>query len=701
MIYKKIIIPIMFLILLSFVVADNPPYNNYHWGDTNFAGKGTLRSLGANENTYCQPFIAQTTGTITKFYMHGTNPSGRIYWCLSSFVQNPVSGCFGGDPSGNMVNSWFPTTGQNVNYDVVKGQTYYSCVQVDQFAGTGNLLVGDYDYYTIDDSSGYIGITTPSSSDQIETYQPNPQLFFSQSDGNGSYTGFSAINYTVRAFQYCMDNSTTDCHIFSSNFADSLTGEQLNDMVGEVFQFNPDSSSLVNVTLMTGFHLTGCPTCRYRVEVFEWDEVTNTTGVSLYNSSNIASSGATLSSYGFEKQTHTLESVVNLVNDDYYLVGARCMVGCTSSLSERLHLLNSNHLSTTDFFIQGFDDENSYRYSDVWSGLHTDVNYDTWFLLGLDNPVWIEEEEQDPSNLTNCSTNCTTWDGSSYLKEDFNGDISTCDWAVNDYYCWDNQIITDKTYDYYSIFKNTDLKYDIDSRYFTVSFDIRLADIEQDGYVSVSLYDHDFVKYVNVLFGDNNILYNNENGDLVSRYTNMSTTSSKTVQLHIDLTDDDFDLYYDNSLVASSLQFVDVFYNMVNIYGIRISSQDAGYILDDLEVYATNQNNIRTFVDGDLPSFDVDEDESFCGYFTQNKPTCTQDSDCETGLCLPTGRCASFDFTYCDEKGKKRGNMCMVSAMTSCVLNSTGELILSNFFLFLIFVVLMMGLVYLTIMLRS
>jgi len=706
--YKKIILPILFFMLIFNVYAEE----NYHAYDENKFGNVQIQigSDGAeafgtvNNISLCIESVAPKNGYINSFYLEGGTWSYATEYCLSNTLSIPTTNCPTG-VSGTLSLDSVENVTNYLNYEFYKGETFYICIQEPTNSGTQQIDTVATNSFVIDEGNETWDTFSSSDINDLKQYK-------SPLGGFGIWYHSDVLDWYKRSknaqnVQFCMLDSVTleeTCYSQASKYL-SIYGSncgEIDEKVGEIFQWKGEDGVTIDNINMWLYGGVGNPTtAKFKIGVDEIDITDNST-FNLYLGGEHNYSEIT-NATNIKKITDEITfSLIDLETDNYYLIYFVCTSGCSSPATLNGICGAFNYWDSDSYFIKGFQDETGKMFKD-------DGTYNTFPQLDLaflfessESQLWNDDEEtQNPSNLTNCSTNCTTWSGSSYLKEDFNGDISTCNWAVNDYYCWNNQIITDKTYDYYSIFKNTDLKYDTDSRYFTVSFDIKPADIEPDGYVSIGLYDLDFVKYVNVLFGDNNILYNNENGNAVSRYTNLSSSTTKNIQLHIDLTDDSFDLYYDGSLIDSGLQFTNDFYNADNIYGIRISSSEAGYILENLEIYATNQNNVRTAVDGDIPNFDVNEDESFCGYFTRNTPSCSVDSDCETGKCMLTGRCASFDFNYCDDNGKTRGNMCMVSAVTSCVLNSTGDIILDNFFLFLVFLIIIMLFVYLLIMARN
>lgn len=328
----------------------------------------------------------------------------------------------------------------------------------------------------------------------------------------------------------------------------------------------------------------------------------------------------------------------------------------------------------------------------------TDYDYMGIQTTAIFNTAWdnikLYNGTQQPEQTSNCTTTCTTWENPYILKEDFNGYINTCDWAVTENICFSGQLTRDTTDGYYTIYKNTDYVSNTDVRYVTVSFDLQPTDIETNGKVSVTIFDSDSYGYLRFFVGELGKFYNYADGNMDLVFGNTSTSESNTVQLHIDFSDDDYDVWYDGTKVSSSNSFYDDFVNIEDINAIRITSQNAEYELSNLEIFTSDQNNEPLIVDIGNPISIIDEDKKFCGLFYKETPECTYDSDCETGSCLPSGTCSSFDMTYCDENGHPRGNYCVIAGLTSCTLESSANLILDNFLLFLVFLILLVVAVY-------
>jgi hypothetical protein len=71
--------------------------------------------------------------------------------------------------------------------------------------------------------------------------------------------------------------------------------------------------------------------------------------------------------------------------------------------------------------------------------------------------------------------------------------------------------------------------------------------------------------------------------------------------------------------------------------------------------------------------------------------TCTQDTDCITGLCGKSmsglnRECSKFNWTICDNQGMNRGNKCYMRATGMGFVGSFGNFILENFLYVLLFI---------------
>ena len=378
----------LFLIICISVnaVVEYPPYTNEFYGNTNWISESDTRSLTGANNTYCQPFVAYTSGTVEKIFTQFSNSGATVNWCLYSSTSYPNEACLGNGGSFVGVGVDFNDNGQDVNLSVIRGNTYYLCLQGDTSAGgSATVNVGDKDFYSGTDDAGiFSGITTPYNPLWVEGYQSNQGAEYSF-EVNGSQTGFTSTDYVFRSFQYCMDNTTDQCHVYSGASDNNANGEGLNEFSGEAFQYVPITSSLEEVNFMM-MHGTGILGYTYKVEVYEWNQTTNTTGTLLYNSTAIADNNANWTT-GYLWSNHTVTASFNLVEDKYYLIGAKCVSGCSGSLNQKMHLAYSNWRTTTDWFVRGFQDTYGLRYDDEISGDHLEPSKDTFFLLKMGDAI--------------------------------------------------------------------------------------------------------------------------------------------------------------------------------------------------------------------------------------------------------------------------------------------------------------------------
>lgn len=383
---------------------------------------------------------------------------------------------------------------------------------------------------------------------------------------------------------------------------------------------------------------------------------------------------------------------------------------------------NDEYILTINFYLNENEDSYSAGYVD---DIGTFGSTDTYFY-GLDSwgqiqsawtysafndsilPTYLDSVSLFGADLVGLESSCADFELPYRLKEEFNGYLSDCGWNADpDGWNWGYlEVIND--YNYYMLYKeieedNDDAIYYDDSRHSVVGFNLTVYDDStQSSVVNLFLYDLDF----NNAWGG---FEYTRNGTIVVSEAGESTIISNSMALNvtlphkivIDLTTDSFDYYLNNTKVASNVEFHEEFLNVEYFNGIYFQSANSHYKLDNLYIYESDDSG-NPKVNSDInPSITPDEERSICGLFYEVEVRCDEDADCVTGACLVNGKCSSFDFTYCDENGHTRGNMCVISGVSSCVLESSGKLIIDNFFLFLVLLVLLMGLVYLTIMLRS
>jgi len=298
-------------------------------------------------------------------------------------------------------------------------------------------------------------------------------------------------------------------------------------------------------------------------------------------------------------------------------------------------------------------------------------------------------------------TTCDTWDLPYYLVESFNGYLSECGWLTSNVIYNDGELRVTDDISYYFTQKNTDLAEEANTDFVTMTFDLNVETISVVGStITFRLYDDDGFNFMTAYFRDTGdfLFYNDDGTGRVAGNVTLNTTIP--YKFVIDLADDEWDIYLNNSLVVTESDFTDAFVNIHNVQTVKITSNDATFELDNLKIFSSDSTGSPLLPDEDLEPGIVDDEFKFCGHFWTDPVVCSVDADCITGKCGVNNKCSGFDYTYCDENEMTRGNKCVMSAMAFCFLGSTGDLILDNFFLFLILLLILMGVTYLVIMLR-
>lgn len=377
------------------------------------------------------------------------------------------------------------------------------------------------------------------------------------------------------------------------------------------------------------------------------------------------------------------------------------------------------------FFNIEFDlDEQNKKYQLQWTdfhGFHTNSGIYDYDSSGIgqiskamatntldrnDAKVLFNLIELTGTDQSELQTYCTTWTSPYHLKENFNGYMSQCDWNVNpDIFFYgklsmQNEINNFMLYKIFDSYESNAIYYQ-KSRYATVKFNLTVYD-DSDSLTALKLYLYDLSfnnAFVRASFNTNGNVYASENLVNTLIYDSLVTDVKKEVMIVIDLVDDEFDFYYDGVLRESNIGFHDEFLNVDYFNGIYIQSVNSHYVIDNLVVYESSDDGEESTNPIDIKPI-PDATKSWCNLFSKSQTQCNDDSDCESDDCLPNGYCNHFDMTYCDEKGKTRGSYCVISAIAYCTLTSTGSIILDNFFLFLVFLVIMMGLIYVILILR-
>jgi hypothetical protein len=292
-----------------------------------------------------------------------------------------------------------------------------------------------------------------------------------------------------------------------------------------------------------------------------------------------------------------------------------------------------------------------------------------------------------------------------YLQESFNGYLAVCGWSAsnNIFFAGELAIGSDMTFYYaqkdFLSPANAEPLSDTTGRYFTVVFDLKLADISGTSNWELRLYDNTGYNFFILYSADNDLLYNANNE---GQYAVMDVPAGQSFhyKVRFDFETDTYDIYFNGTKIVTGAALINSFYDLQNVQTIKISSRYIGFTMDDLAIY-TSDAAANPLI-GSLPIVKpVQNETSMCGLFYSSPKSCTQDSDCITGDCQPGGKCNSFDMTYCDKNGYTRGNYCYLAGITNCAGTSVAKAAFANFLWVLLAIVILMGVVYLVVMLRK
>jgi hypothetical protein len=302
-------------------------------------------------------------------------------------------------------------------------------------------------------------------------------------------------------------------------------------------------------------------------------------------------------------------------------------------------------------------------------------------------------------------TVCTEWVLPYYLRESFDGYPQACDWSSNLNIFFTGKYKLYDTTSLYQQFKElpTHIK-DENTKYATIEFDAEFDDFGEDGSTYVRLYDDDYQLFFTILMyegsGDVTLAYQEDGNNEVAQ-TGIPMNQTFTYKAIIDFDSDTYEVYFNDTLVESSAGFYEDFYNLQEIGFVRIGSTLSDVEIDNFDIYASDEDGFKVIPDDDdgkEPT--IDSSVTMCGLVHTSQPSCSEDADCDSGYCLPNNKCARWDAEYCAENGMVYGNKCFLAGTFDCALTGAGNLVLDNFFLFLILLVLVMLAVYLVIMFR-
>jgi len=316
----------------------------------------------------------------------------------------------------------------------------------------------------------------------------------------------------------------------------------------------------------------------------------------------------------------------------------------------------------------------------------------------------------EPKDTT---TICTTWEKPYYFKEEFNGLIENCGWAVTpENLYFDGQLYITEDLEIFRADKDFSSVGESQSRYVTLDFTANAYSyVDNLGYTLIEMMDIKnepvFAIYISEGVDDltGSIGYYSD-GDFVE-LQQFNYSDTERIYVIYDFNTDTFKLLSrgQNSVlktIGTSLPIVNPASNPTTISNLKIFGYRGSYAIDSIKFYTSDSEgtlvSLEDISNGEI--FDPYPDmvgDSMCGYIVskQDSSFCAYDSECATGVCVrSTGRCSSFDYNYCDENGYTRGSYCVASAVTSCGLTKTKDILLDNFLLVLVFIMVIMFAIY-------
>lgn len=323
-------------------------------------------------------------------------------------------------------------------------------------------------------------------------------------------------------------------------------------------------------------------------------------------------------------------------------------------------------------------------------------------------------------NDVELTTTCDLYSSPYYLIETFNGYLRNCEWYTSSNIFTTSRLsLTTATTDFYATkllgktyiptgtnTQTNTTTYNIlqaeasKTNYVTSEFDLSVTQVLSNGEITFSLLDHHDFQFLSISIKDNEsiILYNN-NQVMTTAYSGL-TAGEHNIKIVFGFQADKFDLYVDNIEVASDLSLANRLYNAEFIASTQIRARNAEFYLDNLQIYSsdsTGSEQLPTETPVVQPKYPTDY---MCGLFQKETESCTTDADCITGKCNYAGKCSSFDYTYCDENGKTRGTSCILSGVTKCGLTTLADIIFDNMILFLVFIIVVIGVLYVVMFFR-
>jgi len=338
------------------------------------------------------------------------------------------------------------------------------------------------------------------------------------------------------------------------------------------------------------------------------------------------------------------------------------------------------------------------------------MDYST--LLRAENKMYLNNIKVYGSSK-DTTTVCTEFQKPYYLYEEFNGFIENCGWSVTPENIYFNgKLYLTEDLEVFNTDKDFDGIYESKSRYATIDLTaVAYSYVPTLGYTLIETMDDDnepvFAIYLSENdAGDGGSIGYYSDGDFIE-LAEFDYLDTQRIYAVYDFQTDTFKVmsrgqYTTLTTIGTELPIVKPTNNPTEISNLKIFSYRGTYSLDSIKIYTSDSNGLLVSVANDqftevFDPFPNMAGNSWCGYIDTDADTkfCSKDEECVTGHCNKAeGTCSGFDYTYCDEHNKKRGNGCVASAITSCVLETTGDMVLDNFFLVLIGVAILMFVAY-------
>ena len=399
--------------------------------------------------------------------------------------------------------------------------------------------------------------------------------------------------------------------------------------------------------------------------------------------------------------------IYNYNGSDYVKIGSTLLLDNDNLGRLQFFLSFDQILKTYDMELLSWSQAGVMEYSDLpWANVLSSKIYKTRVrdVNSIDETkvaVYADDFSLYTDDIS-YDTVCTEWDLPYFLREEFNGYPMVCDWSANLNIFFNGEYKLFDTTSLYQQFKELPVHAkDENIRYVGMEFDAQINSFGTDGSTYVRLYDEDYELFLTLLLYEGSgdiILAYQDSGTNTVAHTGIPFNESFNYVVIIDFESDTYDIYFNGSLVKSSADFYKDNYNLQEIGFARIGSTLSNVELDNFEIYGSDEEGGKVVPDDeDSKVSPVDTTTSLCGIVHRTQPSCTEDDDCDSGYCLPHGKCARWDANYCAENEMAYGNKCFFAGTLECGLTSATNAIINNIFLFMGLLVLIMLAVYLVI----